>query len=275
MPTYHDFDPWRRANENIASGMAAVYSAKNRRAMWEQEQAMNAPLVAARTQALQADAEKTTFDTSDRKRKAALIENMGIQIQQEVQELPDGSTVISPRGKQLLTRMQVEMGTGANDLGLGMLNSAKAFNYLGEQKAERKNKRQMNREDNAAAMDRTMADINAPSKSTPQGESIRMQAKKEEYMLLTRKIADAERTETVLPLMKRRNQLARELGLAESAPAPAATNSAAPANSSLTPPGVSEQGGNTPAAGGKIVIQNGFRYQLSPDGTATPLGPAQ
>lgn len=265
MPsTYHDFDPWRRAAENISQGLIAAQQARANAAMRQQEMQMRAPLLAAQTGAEQAQADHYRAQTGKVNQevkfagdKQKFLQSIMPDIEKGTMVNPDGSTTLSPEATKRMAGAIAFLAKDSSDLGSGFENFTQGANWNFNAKQERKNKRRMNQDDNAALLgraelgaeaagERNAASIASREKIAGQSQGVkssgvdtmRASALKSAYASIYSKLAD------VAPGSKQEKRLQEKLAEIE-----AKMEKLAPAqNNRLTPPAPSGNSGATPAA---------------------------
>ena len=279
MPqTYYDFDLWKRAADNIASGMVAVAKARNRKAMFDAEMQQRAPLVEAQTRNYNANAAKDEYDLSRAKINDTQDETDAAELEKEVQQNPDGTFTFTHRGVQIFSGALLRKAKGAADLTGGMENLEQGANYVQNEKAKRENQRQMNDADNAAAMERTK--FMAGSR-TAQGnvELIReARSRADEYSKAIAKFENENGTPDVSwsEDKKRAPMYSRWLDLRNGYEKALRDmkrfmKSSPDENNSLTPPPTQEQGVNTPAAAPAVNDKAAYADKLIQAFNATPI----
>lgn len=284
MPqTYYDFDPWKRAADNIASGMVAVAQARNRKAMFDAEMQQRAPLVEAQTRNYNANAAKDEYSLERAKSNDEQDMLDAAELEKEVRKVGDRYE-FTERGIQIFGRSIMRKSTGATDMTGGMENLLQGSNYeqLEQQKINKPvemnegtrlvdprtgktiavGNTKLNQGQSLFTPDDTSVGYNVQpsakgdpkSASTSREQSIRLQALKEEYIDTIRELrkagtvtgqTDEATAMNYNKLQKRRNELERLLGLSE--------------NNSLTP---APSGVNTPVTNAVPTL----RIVRGPDG---------
>lgn len=262
MPIYyHDFDPWKAGADRIAAGMIAVNNARARNAQHMQEMQQRQPVLEAQAENYRAGAAYETSRTRGQDIENERQQSISAAMTEVVDKVragtitgPDGSVSMSPEAAQALSGAMALLAKSSTDLGGGIEHTIKGLNYTAEAGKERSNRVAMNDADNATdikisdARNAALLEREKLYPSSSRNDNIRLQALKEEYGQVAaelRKLGDVDSTSPdvnkVNKLQKRRNYLARELGLSNEtvmAPqaAPVAPQVAAPA----TAPTVSE-----------------------------------
>jgi hypothetical protein len=111
MPnTYHDFDPWRRAAENISQGLIAAQQARAQAAARQQEMQMRQPLIAAQT-----DAERAQARHYDAQTGKATEETTALKMQREARgQLGDALAQLAEVNET--GEIRIRPGTNIKDL---------------------------------------------------------------------------------------------------------------------------------------------------------------
>jgi len=131
MPqTYYDFDPWKRAADNIASGMVAVAQARNRKAMFDAEMQQRAPLVEAQTRNYNANAAKDEYDLSRAKINDKQDEEDAAFLEANIKQNADGTYTMTPETFARAARVVVRKSKNATDFTGSIENLQQAGNYL-------------------------------------------------------------------------------------------------------------------------------------------------
>jgi len=303
MPyTYHNFDPWRKAAENIASGMVQVNQAKIAQQRYQQQMAMEAPLRQAQTESYDAEAGLRRAQTAKAQSETEhgtfvndqLKRIMGV-VEQGTQTLPDGRVIMSPEAAKSMASALVITAKGSSDLGGGIERGFKGMNATSEADKNRANSEEMNTERINGQMARTLEEIKSKGITLSPG-SVNLNAADGSVRYKNPSAAEAAATYTTeteelpaTPEVKAQPAKSHWFGpdtpAVEAQPArgarkitrkiPLSDNSQNSSQIPLTTPGVSGQGGVTPAAKVRIVVQDGNRFQLNPDGSHQYLGPVQ
>lgn len=249
MPqTYHDFDPWRQAAQNIAQGMLAAQQARNRRALAEQEMQQRQPLIDAQTRNATASAIQTETETSALNRREEAIKRFGPLLAKSIKQRDDGIFEITPEGMEAFGQFSAEMSRDANDIANASRNLLGGANQSREKALDRTSREVMNDADNKALLARA----ELPSKNTPAERRIYLQTLANEMRDLRGKMDEMGPPTSKSKQVdvdqyfrwQREYNKRRKILMGEGETATPAESSVAP----LTPDAGLSQGGNTPVA---------------------------
>lgn len=285
MPqTYHEFNPWARAANNIASGMIAVSEAKAKRAMWQQEMAQKQPLIDSQVRENNAAALKSELD-ADRVKTLATAIPMLVNTWNEGTTLDKYGRPVESldaiRAKNTLVGLGME---SANDFANASRNLTTANSFNANKDRDRTSREDIADDRNVAAMEREQARItakaNAPllvgglsgvfdpktkewivDRPEPKGGSVMSPSAKVELNLLENQ---ADRLlQDIEELQRKSKSKTNDALLAEKQAALAdkmveIRKFGLPKNSSLTPDPSSGDGVKTPAVG---EVRKGYRFK--------------
>lgn len=169
MPqTYHDFNPFRQAAHNIASGMIMVQRNRALQQQRQQQMAMEAPLREAQTRSANSTADLNTEKAAGEKQKNNqqgfvndhMREVLG-RMEAGTQPNADGTVTMTPDAQQAISGALAVLAKNANDFGGGVERATKGMNYTAEQDKNRANAADMNTERVAGANERQVNSMGA------------------------------------------------------------------------------------------------------------------
>ena len=152
MPqTYHDFDPWRKAAENIASGMVQVQQAKFREQARQQEMLQRQPVLDAQAANYTAGAERDRAAAGVDAEKARRLKFANDQVMDVMRrmeagtkKLPNGRVELSEDAYKAAASLPVMLASDASDFGTAFKSVVQGANYTAEGDLNRQSREQMN-----------------------------------------------------------------------------------------------------------------------------------
>jgi hypothetical protein len=172
MPqTYHDFNPWARAANNIASGMIAVSEAKAKRAMWQQEMAQRQPVLEAQARNYNASAAKNEYSVDRDKTISSAVDLFMQTVKDDTSVDNEGRPVFGPEAQKAMVAIATLKSQNGSQVGTGFSGVVRGLSHNPNADLSLRSRERINDADNTADMEQEQAKItaraNAPFNLSP------------------------------------------------------------------------------------------------------------